>query len=319
MLHFNKLNYKYSEFKTSKKTNEYLEKISKRFDYYCNFFFNLNYVSNNNDYGNNLIINELKKNFIKSIICYDKLSVDFCKNILCDYKENACLAEDNPNLMIHLPDDVMEEGRYHYDQLGADENITIWTPITEYKYTALTYYNVGALIYKLLKLFKIDKLLPEQTIQVKKFRSIKWSGYFIHKGCLNTSNNISSAIIVGLKKSNKNNSNLIYENFTDEIIDHNFKMTLEFINYLNHNPKFKNLETKEKFEYIKKILLNYNFSINKLIIAKILSVVAQRLFTNSRINKNFKDLSHLIDISVYVLDKKNFSSLSRLKKTNFFN
>ena len=38
MLHFNKLNYKYSNFKTSKETHKNLEKISEKFNYYCNFF-----------------------------------------------------------------------------------------------------------------------------------------------------------------------------------------------------------------------------------------------------------------------------------------
>ena len=261
----------------------------------------------------------MKKNFIKSIICYDKLSVDFCKNILNDYKDKAYLAEDNPNLMIHLPGDVMEEGRFHYDQLGTDETITIWTPLTEYNYDALAYYNVGTLLYRFLKVLKIDKFLPEYRIRVKKFNSIKWSGYFIHKGCLNKSNNISSAIIVGLKISNRNNSNLIYESFNDEIIDYNFKITLKLINDLIIYSKFNKLNTKEKFKYIKKILSDYKFSINKIIIAKILSVVAQRLNTNSKIKNNFKDLSQLIDMGVYVLDEKNYSSLSRLKKTDFFN
>ena len=64
MLHFNKLNYKYSEFKTSKETYECLERISEKFNYYCNFFFNLNNVSNNRDYENELIINELKKKIL---------------------------------------------------------------------------------------------------------------------------------------------------------------------------------------------------------------------------------------------------------------
>ena len=117
----------------------------------------------------------------------------------------------------------------------------------------------------------------------------------------------------------RNNSNLIYESFNDEIIDYNFKITLKLINDLIIYSKVNELNTKEKFKYIKKILLDYKFSINKIIIAKILSVVAQRLNTNSKIKNNFKDLSQLIDMGVYVLDEKNYSSLSRLKKTDFFN
>ena len=61
MLHFNKLNYKYSNFKTSKETHKNLEKISEKFNYYCNFFFNLNNDYNYSDNENELIINELKK------------------------------------------------------------------------------------------------------------------------------------------------------------------------------------------------------------------------------------------------------------------
>ena len=320
MLHLNKLNFNYGKLKTSKETKEKLKIISEKFEYYCNQIFDLkSNGENNNNNNDDLVIVELKKNFIKNILCYDKLSIDFCKSILNDYNKNAYLGMDNPNLMIHLPDDIMEEGRFHYDQTGSDEIVTIWTPITDYNYDALAYYKVGALIYKFFKILKIEKFLPKKNITVNKFESIEWSGYFIHKGCLNTSKNISSAIVVGLRFSKEDNSNLIYEDFTEDSIYYNYKITLEFINNLINYSKNKNISTKEKFEYVEKKLKSMKFSINQVIVAKIFSVVAQRLHRNSEIQNNFENLSFLIDMSSYFLDKNNYSSLTRLKKTDFFN
>ena len=321
MLHLNTLNYNYSEFKSSEGSLNYLKKISQKFEKYCEEFFNDkfdNLEDNNIDY---VIINELKKSFIRSIICFDETSVKFCESIINDFKldqkNEVFLETENPNLMVHLPNDNIEEGTFHYDQIESKETITIWTPITEYKYNALAFYNFGTILYKLFKVLKILKFFPIKYINSSKFISLKWGGYFVHKGCLNKSENISSAIVVSLRLGNKDKNNFKYQKFDNENIRYNYELILSLINKLIFLCKDKKYTIQQEKKIISDILKNFNFSIEKEIVAKILSIVAQRLHTKLN-NIDFKEIAKLIDISVYYLDEKNYSTLGRLKKLNFF-
>lgn len=321
MLHLNSLNYNYSEFKSSEKSLKYLKIISQKFEKYCEEFFNDKFDNLKNNNIDNVIINELKKSFIRSLICFDETSIKFSESIINDFKlnrkNNIFLETENPNLMIHLPNDNIEEGTFHYDQIETKETITIWTPITEYKYNALAYYNFGTILYKLFKILKILKFFPVKYININKFKSLKWAGYFVHKGCLNQSENISSAIVVSLRLGTEDKKNFVYQNFDNENIKYNYELILSLINKLIFLCKDKNYTIQQEKKIINGLLKKINFSIQDEIIAKILSIVAQRLYTKLN-NVEFKEIAKLIDIAVYYLDKKNYSSLSRLKKLNFF-
>ena len=321
MLHLNSLNYNYSKLKSSEKSLNYLKEISQKFEKYCEEFFNDRFDNPKNNNIDFVIINELKKSFIRSLICFDETSIKFCESIINDFKlnrkKNIFLETENPNLMIHLPNDNIEEGTFHYDQIETKETITIWTPITEYKYNALAYYNFGTILYKFFKILKILKFFPIKYININKFNSLKWAGYFVHKGCLNKSENISSAIVVSLRLGTKDKKNFVYQNFDNENIKYNYESILGLINKLIFLCKGKNYTIQQERKIINDLLKEINFSVKNEIIAKILSIVAQRLYTKLN-NVEFKEIAKLIDISVYYLDKNNYSSLSRLKKLNFF-
>ena len=86
MLHLNSLNYNYSEFESSEKSLNYLKKISQKFEKYCEEFFNDTFNNLKNNNIDHVIINELKKSFIRSLICFDETSVKFCESIINDFK-----------------------------------------------------------------------------------------------------------------------------------------------------------------------------------------------------------------------------------------
>ena len=150
---------------------------------------------------------------------------------------------------------------------------------------------------------------------MQKYLTIIWSGLFIHKGNLNTSNDYSSAIVLWLSIGNKKKSSIsenIYEfekknkneyNSADINLDFEFKNSLEnyklFEKIINDIKNFnkKNILNIENFylnfvhknEFLKNNINNIKFSF-------FLSLLAQRLKTISdrNISINISNLSHLI-------------------------
>ena len=88
MLHLNSLNYNYSKLKSSEKSLNYLKEISQKFEKYCEEFFNDRFDNPKNNNIDFVIINELKKSFIRSLICFDETSIKFCESIINDFKLN---------------------------------------------------------------------------------------------------------------------------------------------------------------------------------------------------------------------------------------
>jgi len=313
MIYFNKLNFTYNELKISEKSLLLLEELFLKFSNYSENFFSKNKKYDKNE----LFENELKKSFIRVLICYDKFALDFTNSVLTDLKskfqKNIFFETENPNLMIHLAEDYSEEGSFHYDQIGNNETITIWTPITDYNYNALSYFNFGTFFYKILKKTKLIKLFKPRDILAKKFKSLIWNGYFIHKGCLNTSRDISAAIVVSARIIKKeNNYNLKYYNFIEKEIKSDFEKIISLSNHLKNND-VKTVSIKK----VTNIISHINFYCDNKIISKILSVVAQRLEKIKR--DDFQNLSIFLDMASYILDENNYASTKRLKNKKYIN
>lgn len=337
-LSINSKNYKYNK----EKLIEY--KKGETFSNHLALLIN-KFLEKNQKIMDDLFYNELIKCFIKTEISYSQYSK------LIAYKVSKTFVEKN-NIdkskvyftnfypIIHLKNDKIEEGNYHIDQDGNSTIYTLWTPITDYNYNALSYFKFGYLIHKLLiklmgnKIYKFYK-----NIKVQKYLTIIWSGLFIHKGNLNTSNDYSSAIVLWLSIGNKKKSNIsenIYEfekknkneyNSADINLDFEFKNSLEnytlFEKIINDIKNFnkKNILNIENF-YLNFVLKNefLKNNINNIKFSFFLSLLAQRLKTilDRNISININNLSHLIiyiDFLSCLCGMQSYSSFLRLQNS----
>ncbi len=315
MIEFNKLNFKNEKIKLSMGSIELLNSISLKFLQYSQLLFN----EDQNFSKDHFITNEIKKSIIRNFISYDDVTVDLSKSIIQDFRnhlknQKIKIEISNPGIMFHLPNDLSEEGTYHYDQIGKNQTYTLWTPITEYEYNPIKYYNLG---YHLFKFFELTKLL--NIFKVKYLNPIQketylWAGYFMHKGCLNTSSKKAAAIAFNVKIVD--NENLDFKSFMLKDRDlleiyNKLKFLIDEIVELELN-----LEEKDKFTlHAEKIIKKNNNFLEKEIISKIISVISQRIFTYYSDEKN-KILSTKLDLIAYFYDNTNYASNQRLKKQN---
>jgi len=100
--------------------------------------------------------------------------------------------------IIHLPGDKAEEGGFHTDQIDRIKLRTGWVSITHYKYIPLRFIPFGLLGEALSR-----RLLrhPIKTVTGVPIRAVKgevltWRGGFYHRGNLNTSTEISCAVVI---------------------------------------------------------------------------------------------------------------------------
>tara|TARA_B110000483_G_scaffold239349_1_gene317670 strand:- start:629 stop:1570 length:942 start_codon:yes stop_codon:yes gene_type:complete len=313
MFSFKKIDFNYEALNTSEETKVSLKAISSKFISYSEKLFNHQEKFNKE----NFIEIELKKSFIKNLICFDPISSKFCNLLLKDLKnkfgKNIYFKIENPSIMVHLSQDFSEEGTFHYDQIGLKETITIWTPITDYKYKALSYYSFGSFLYKIFKILSLTKLFNIKYIQAKKFCSLMWGGYFIHKGNKNTSENKSAAIILTVHKvSGRDIHNSNYFNFSEEKINTDYRKINELLNIFKNEKK----NNENKFIKVKNILEKIEFSMDKKVVSRVFSIFAQRIYKLNDLSLN--NLAIFSDISAYNLDKTNYASNKRLTEQKYF-
>ena len=313
MIIFNKLNFKNEKIKLSKISIQDIKKISSKFEKYSKILFK----ENESFSEQNFIVNEIKKSIIKNLISYDEVTVNLSKNIINDFKnyfnkKDLEIEISNPGLMFHLPNDLSEEGTYHYDQIGKNQTYTLWTPISIYAYNPIKYYNFGFHLYKIFQLTKLINLFKEKFLSPIISEIYLWSGYFIHKGNLNTSKSKAAAIAFHLQivKNNKLNlKSFFFEEINILEIYTKLKLFIDQIIQLDLD-----LNNKETFlinaEEIIKVNLNF---IEKEIVSKIISIIAQRIFTYYS-DENNKILSIKLDLIAYYIDKTNYASNQRLKQ-----
>jgi hypothetical protein len=314
-----KLNYSYEELKVSNNTLRQISLLNKKFySYVANLF------QNNIKFEERCFFDqEIKKSLIRSLISFDLETVTFCKYLIADLqlafdlKYNE-IETENCNLMFHLAEDKAEEGTYHYDQIENFKTFTIWSPITEYNYNALSYYSVGYYFYKIFNLLKIIKFIPKKNIIAKKYQPLVWGGYFMHKGNLNNSKDISAAIVVSVKiNKNSNNASLNYKYFKieDEFALESYKKIKFLIDYLILLADSSNKNSlKEILEKTLKKIDEINFFYDDIIISKTLSVISQRTLQFFKENNNYRLLSLLLDSCAIFLDSNQYASNLRIDK-----
>lgn len=318
MFQTTKLNYSYKELKISNNTLEQISLLSKKFDFYVTNLF-----QNNIEFDQKKFFDqEIKKSLIRSLISFDLEAVAFCKYLIGDLqlafhlKYNE-IETENCNLMFHLAGDKGEEGTYHYDQIQNFKTFTIWSPITDYHYNALSYYSIGYYFYKILNLLKIIKFIPKNNIIAKKYQPLVWGGYFMHKGNLNNSKAISAALVVSARiNKNKNNTlNYKYYKIKEEFALESYKKIKILIDYLislietSGQDSFKKILDKT----LKKIN-EIDFFYDDLIISKTLSVISQRTLSFFKENNNYQLLSLLLDTCSISLDPNQYASNLRIDK-----
>ena len=318
MFQTTKLNYSYKELKVSNNTLEQISLLNKKF-----YFYQTNLFQNNIKFDQKKFFDqEIKKSLIRSLICFDLEAVAFCKCLIADLqlafhlKYNE-IETENCNLMFHLAEDKGEEGTYHFDQIQNFKTFTIWSPITEYHYKALSYYSFSYYFYKIFNLLKIIKFFPKKDVIAKKYQPLVWGGYFVHKGNLNNSKDISAALVVSVRvnKNGSNTRNYKYFNIQEEFALESYKNIKLLIDYLISLIDSSNKNSfKEILDKTLKKINEINFFYDDLIISKTLSVISQRTLSFFKENNNYKLLSLLLDACAISLDSNQYASNLRIDK-----
>lgn len=339
-LSFNKKNYFFerlnrnniSEFEN---LNHELKSVYKQF--FEEDLFKLNY--------DNLINNEIKKSYIKTILNYSyfskiaatKTAFNFAKQKNIDLKK---IFYTNCYSILHLPNDRIEEGNYHIDQDGGNTIYTIWTPITDYKYFALNYFRFGYLIFKLFRKITSKNLsIFCKSIKVFKFNSIAWSGLFMHKGNLNQSKNYTSASVIWISIGKNKKSDISYNLYKNiENLDtykhtkisnkknivEDFNKLLNLIDLIilfnNSNDKIeikKFIKQLDKSDIFSKLIIDKNLEYSFFF-----SILSQRMQTMLNRNMNIEMLNsnNLIvyfDILSVLIGLQSYSSFMRVINSFF--
>lgn len=219
--------------------------------------------------------------------------------------------------MIHLVNDKSEQGAVHIDQVNRSRLHTIWTPITEYDYNALSYIKNGYYEYLIKKKVLRLNSYKQYDIKPKKFTPIVWGGYFPHIGNLNTSNNINCALVVRVTKEpllyepTSHLSNKI-ENLSFPIKDVSYDYN-EFISLIDFAKNFKDELTNDDLENIKEVAQQkINLKSNK-ILSFSLSIIAQRMRSKPELFPEFSQISrNVLNLLSLLISSENLISLRQL-------
>jgi hypothetical protein len=295
-----------------------------------NFIFNdfVNKLDLNQFWTPNKFIDlEIKKSILRSLMRYSKESIYLGLSL----RSNAATFLSPPYPMIHLPNDSSETGGYHIDQVNSGQFVSIWIPIVNYNYPALSYIKNGYLKYIVKKVSGIEFNAVENLINAKYNFVYSWNGYFFHKGNKNTSSNISAALVIkhtkkplifepvlsdyDISKSQKFNDDEIV--FIEKYMINLYLFTLE-----NSNRSFDKGLYMDVIEFLFKDSDNLVFKMdNKFnkIISFSLSLLAQRIenfyYKEESIKINY-DLLHLLSL---LFGSENLISLKKLISLQHFN
>ena len=271
---------------------------------------------------------EIKKSFIIGMLRYSENTLNILKFIKDYYDQNLIKSKDLnwitlPYPMIHLPNDLMEDGGFHYDETSKKNLFTCWIPITDYKYKALSILKFQSKIlnkfFQLLIKTGICKYFSDH-IEATKGSIFLWDGNQIHSGNRNISDIPSCAIQLKLVnqiyrfEQNKNISsnfdieNKNFKNLNHEQILHEFNLYRKYVELIMQNNSQINQKTK-----LEKIL----FTINKpsYPLSFSLSLLAQRMMSKRKYFKQFQDLKNILvcmDKLSLSLGSANLVSLNRL-------
>jgi len=297
---------------------------------------------------------EINKALIRSIVRYD---TNFNINFINKVKEKmiSILGEDSkryyitkyPYLLIHLPNDTYEEGKYHTDiAFNTGSSITCWIPINNYtiNYNPVTVFlnsqnkfNLYALkflgkISQKLFGFYASLFLKQKLIEAKPNKIFLWKDSTIHKGNLNNKDLIHSAVTFKIteKKNpiesseiiNKKNIEKFHEVFDKSEILDNLNKIKDFV--------FDNLEKNiNQKAFVMNLLSSLHIIDNNQYLNKVLGfatgIIGQRLslsnfkkeailFCLISLNyaKNSNDNIYFKNSFSFIFLKKNLNNLEKL-------
>lgn len=272
---------------------------------YNNLLQKIKFNDFSNDYHSTLN-REINKALVRTVVRYDS---NFNGNFTDKIKEKIVskfgesskkyYITDYPYLLLHLPKDTYEEGRFHTDiAFNTGHSITCWIPINNYEidYSPLTIYLNSQNkfnLYTLKILSKISQKLFEFyaniffkkiSIKAKPNKIFFWKDSTIHKGNLNNKELIHSAVTFKIteKKNPVESSNIIKTKRNE-----NFKQHFDKNEILIHLNKIKifvdnNIENKiNQKRFIDNMLLKLDIKKNNSHFNKLLGfatgIIAQRL------------------------------------------
>jgi hypothetical protein len=246
------------------------------------------------------------------------------KSILYQKLKNNIFYITKPYPIIHLPYDLNESSinkDMHVDQIGDYPMITIWIPLTNYDYDALSYTVGGKFINKITKkLGNKIKSMFEKNIRAKKNQAIVWDGHLPHRGNLNNSNSIAAAAVFWLTKERCHDSKSVnlnnflnVENKMDfQNIDH-AKLLKKYKEIVNQTYLVKNKEELKTINKSIKEKLKENTDVEKNIVCFSLCLLAQRFEKKDNYEQLVKNL-HYVSLNI---GDENMHSIKYLKSKNF--
>ena len=273
---------------------------------------------------------EIKKSILRSKIRYssitDKLIVKILNNIKNITNGDCKVTRFYP--MIHLPYDKLEAGGYHFDQVENKNIKTIWVAASNYKYPALSIFDLGfnnRKINSLLIKSKIPNLLSKKVYSEQGDVNI-WDGKLIHAGNFNNSEatalalqmkiiNIDEEFIFEETNNIKNINGTCFSN-SEEIntdivkLNYEFQEIIKEIQELNKsNNKIEN-NLMQLNNYFKKYN-KYNFKYYSFA----LSILSQRIRSFRKFFNNISNLNNFVSMLDYIsimLGAENLISVKRL-------
>ena len=262
---------------------------------------------------------EINKAYLRVLVRYDtELNKDLIKQIkkkiISTLGENykKYFITSNPYLLLHLPKDSYENGRYHTDiASNTGHSITCWLPINNYsiEYSPLTVFpksqdKFNLYILKITsrisqKLFEIyaNIFLKKFLIGAKPNKIFFWLDSTIHRGNYNFKEKIHSALT--FKITEKKNP----VEKSDLILTENTKVSASSFSKIEFLNNFR--EIKEFIEKNKENRFNQKKSIENLI-------------SSLKINKNSPQLNTIMGFATGIIGQRLFFSKFS-KQTFLFN
>lgn len=261
---------------------------------------------------------EIKKSYIKSILRYCPETNHFQEIIREALKKKFNDFEYTQLYpLLHLSNDKIEAGDFHYDQAGDQEVYTLWIAITDYNYKGLAVmpFNIkNKFCSKLIIKSGIAKVLS-RNLSIKQGDAFLWPGSLIHAGNFNNSEHTSIAMQMRIinKKYNiiyKKNKNYFEENEIKDF-DYFYKLIYSILEASN-----KNFSLEEKLKNLNYNIKNKKKTENNHVLSFALSILSQRLIfskkfdlPNSIFNESF---FILLDFASLALGSYNSISIKRI-------
>ena len=277
---------------------------------------------------------EINKSFVRGILRNSYPSKQIINEVISIFKTTSYYNKDMKWFsriypMIHLQGDESEAVGYHYDKIGKDKFFTLWSPITNYNYPALSYVKYSEKLPKFISSLLCKLNLPNLfglDIKVNKGDLFIWNGNLIHKGNKNTTNKLSSAFQLKITQNKfKHEDSFDINKIDEEYTEKEFKINdlKEIYSYYYQLINFSNNIFNDYKDASKQIadFISANSLFNSSEISFALSVLAQRILTMKMTSKSAAKYSNQIfnlDLMSILTGAENLSSLDRLKsKKNF--